>query len=100
VLTFHAKDTHGLPINDIKKDEIRLWDNGVAPRRVVAFDSLLDRPIRIGFLLDTSESMQYSLPGNKVIAGRYAEQVTLAPNLGRVSPVKSSLLVRFLTRVK
>ena len=62
VLTFHATDTHGLPINDLKVDEFRLLDNGVAPRRIVAFDPLVDRSVRAGILLDTSESLERALP--------------------------------------
>ena len=46
VLTFHATDAHGLPINDLKLDELKLLDDGVTPRRIVAFESLIDRPIR------------------------------------------------------
>lgn len=74
VLTFHATDAHGLPINDLKLDEFRLLDDGIAPRRIVAFDSLIDRPIRAGILLDTSESLERALPGNKRIAERYAQR--------------------------
>jgi len=75
VLMFHAADAHGISINDLKKDEIRLWDNGIAPRRIVAFDSLIDRPIRVGFLLDASESMQRSLTASKQIAGAFAQRI-------------------------
>jgi len=71
VLTFNAVDANGLPINDLKVGEIRLLDNGAAPRRIVAFDALPDRPIRVGILLDTSESMQHELPGNQAIADKF-----------------------------
>lgn len=75
VLTFHASDENGLPINDLKLAEIKLFDNGIAPRRIVAFDSLINRPVRAGILLDTSESMQQALPGNKVIAEKYSQRL-------------------------
>jgi Ca-activated chloride channel family protein len=75
VLTFHATDTHGLPVNDLKLDEFRLLDDGATLRRIVSFDSLIDRPIRAGILLDTSESLERALPGNKLIAERYAERL-------------------------
>jgi hypothetical protein len=39
-LTFHAADAHGLPVNDLKLDELRVLDNGRSPRRIVAFHSL------------------------------------------------------------
>ena len=72
VLTFHAADEHGLPVNDLKLDEVRVLDNGHDPRRTVAFDSLLDRPVRAGIMLDTSESMQRALARSKAIAEQFA----------------------------
>lgn len=75
VLTFNAQDANGLPINDLKLGEIRLWDNGVAPSRIVAFDELANRQIRAGILLDTSESMQRQLPANRAIAMKYVERL-------------------------
>jgi VWFA-related protein len=75
VLTFHAADVHGLSINDLKLGEIKLFDKGIAPRRIVAFDSLIDRPVRAGILLDTSESMQQTLSESKSIAERYAQRL-------------------------
>jgi VWFA-related protein len=75
ILTFHAADAHGLPINDLTLGEIKLFDQGIAPRRIVAFDSLIDRPVRAGILLDTSESMQQTLPESKSIAERYVQRL-------------------------
>ncbi|MGD0737753.1 MAG: VWA domain-containing protein [Terracidiphilus sp.] len=75
VLTFHATDAHGLSINDLKLGEFKLFDNGIAPGRIVAFDSLVDRPIRAAILLDTSESMTQALPQNKLIAEQYAQRL-------------------------
>ncbi|MGA7245780.1 MAG: VWA domain-containing protein [Terracidiphilus sp.] len=75
VLTFNAMDAHGLPINDLKAGEILVWDNGVPPRRIVAFDELLNRPIRAGILVDTSNSMQRALPGNRAIAEKFVQRI-------------------------
>jgi len=75
ILTFHATDAHGLPIKDLTLNEIKLFDKGIAPRRIVAFDSLIDRPVRAGILLDTSESMQQTLPKSKSIAERFAQRL-------------------------
>lgn len=75
VVTFNAVDASGSLVKDLKLEEIRIRDNGVAPRRVVAFEQLRDRPLRAGFLLDTSESMRESLPGNKVIAKKFVERL-------------------------
>jgi Ca-activated chloride channel homolog len=74
-LTFHAADAHDLPINDLKLDELRIFDNGKPPRRILAFESLQDFPIRAGILLDTSESMEGYLPRNRAISIEYAQQL-------------------------
>jgi len=74
-LTFNALGSNGLPISDLKADEIQIRDNGVAPRRIVAFDELMNRPIRVGILLDTSESMRDVLPASKAIANEYAKRL-------------------------
>lgn len=75
VLTFNATDSNGLAVHDLKVEEIRLWDNGAAPRRVIAFDQLVNRQMRVGILLDTSESVQNELPVNKAIAKRFVVQI-------------------------
>lgn len=75
VVTFNAEDANGSPVNDLKAEEIRLWDNGVAPRKVVAFDELVNRPIRAGILIDTSESMRDELAANKSIATKFAQRI-------------------------
>jgi Ca-activated chloride channel family protein len=75
VLTFNATDAHGLPIDDLKASEIRLRDNGLAPRRIIAFEKLVNRPIRAGILLDTSESMANSLPADRAIAGQFLQHL-------------------------
>ena len=73
VLTFHAADAHGLPINDLRLDELNLLDHDRPPRRVLAFGLLQDFPIRAGILMDTSESMDEALPGNRTISIAYAK---------------------------
>jgi Ca-activated chloride channel homolog len=74
-ITFHAADRQGLPINDLKLDELRIFDNGKPPRRILAFQSLQDFPIRAGILLDTSDSMDGYLPRNQAISIEYAQQL-------------------------
>src|SRR5579862_1482357 len=74
IVTFHASGSDGATINDIKPSEIRLWDNGKPPRRVVTFDALLDRPLRVAILLDTSESMSRTLALNISVAELYVQR--------------------------
>jgi Ca-activated chloride channel homolog len=73
-VTFHAADVHGLPINDLKLEELSILDNG-RPGKVLAFQFLQDFPIRAGILLDTSESMEEYLPRNRAISIEYANRL-------------------------
>jgi Ca-activated chloride channel homolog len=74
-LTFHAADAHGLSINDLKLDELHLRDNGNPPGKILSFQSLQDLPIRAGILMDTSESMDEHLSGNRAISIQYAQRL-------------------------
>jgi Ca-activated chloride channel family protein len=75
ILTFHAADSRGLPINDLKLDELKLLDNGKPPRKILAFDPMYDFPIRAGILMDTSGSMSDHLSGNRAISIEYAQRL-------------------------
>ena len=74
-LTFHAADAHGLPVNDLKLEELSLLDNGQPPAKILAFESLQDLPIRAGILLDTSASMDEHRGGDRAIAIKYAQRL-------------------------
>ena len=74
-LTFHAADKQGLPVNDLKVDDLKVLDNGKPVRKVVAFQVMQEHPIRAGILLDTSRSMEPHLRGDRAIAAHYAQRV-------------------------
>lgn len=74
-LSFHAEDAHGLPVNDLKLDELKIFDNGKPPDKVLVFQPLRDFPIRAGILMDTSESMEGYLPRNRAISIEYAQRL-------------------------
>lgn len=75
VVTFTAVDANGLPLHDLKAEEVRIRDSGIAPKRIVAFDELVNRPIRAGILFDTSGSMREALPESREIAGRFVNRI-------------------------
>jgi Ca-activated chloride channel family protein len=74
-LTFHAADAHGLPVNDLKPGELSILDNGLAPMRVLVFQSLQNLPIRAGILMDMSESMSANRAVDRTIAIQYVQQL-------------------------
>ena len=67
-VTFHVSDAKGDPIQHLKADDLQLFDNGKQQNRKVAFHEYSDLPIRVGFLLDNSPSMQNEMDHQQKIA--------------------------------
>ncbi len=57
-LIFTATDKHGRFIKDLKKEDIRLLDEGKPPVRTEAFESETGLPLRVGLLIDASNSIR------------------------------------------
>ena len=57
-LIFTATDKHGRFIKDLKKDDLRLLDEGKPPVRIEAFESETGLPLRVGLLIDSSNSIR------------------------------------------
>jgi VWFA-related protein len=57
-LIFTATDKHGRFIKDLKKEDIRLLDQGQPPLRIEAFESETGLPLRVGLLIDASNSIR------------------------------------------
>jgi Ca-activated chloride channel family protein len=57
-LTLQVLDDEGRAVDDLKIEDLRLLDNGVRVRRMIALDSVKDAPVRVGVLVDSSESME------------------------------------------
>ena len=55
---FTVTDKHGHFIKDLKKDDIRVLDDHKPPTSVVAFRSETDLPLRVGLLIDASNSIR------------------------------------------
>ena len=70
-LTFHAADFHGIPMDDLKLDDLRVLDNGKRQRQIVSFEAHQNLPVHFGVLMDTSQSMLGYLSRNQWIATEY-----------------------------
>jgi len=57
-LIFTATDKHGRFIKDLKKEDVRLLDEGKPPTHVEAFESETGLPLRVGLLIDSSNSIR------------------------------------------
>ena len=75
ILTFHAADAHGLPVNDLKFTDLTLLDNGNPPAKILDFQLQQNFPIRAGILIDTSGSMSSHLYRDQSIATQYTQQL-------------------------
>ena len=75
ILTFHATDAHGLPINDLQLSDLTLLDNGIPPAKILDFQLQQNFPIRAAILIDTSVSMSAHLYRDQSIASQYAQQL-------------------------
>jgi Ca-activated chloride channel homolog len=74
-LTFHAADQQGLPVTDLKPSDLIIYDNYRLPRKILAFQSLQDAPIRAGILLDTSASMEGAISHDRAVSTEYVERL-------------------------
>ena len=74
-LTFHAFDSHGAPLTQLQKSDLRLSDEGKPQEQIVMLESLTDLPIRAGFLFDASASMMEDLAMNRSIIRMYASRL-------------------------
>jgi VWFA-related protein len=75
ILTFHASDAHGLPVNDLKLSDLSLLDNGNPPASLLDFQLQQNFPLRAGILIDTSTSMSSHRFHDQSIATTYAEHI-------------------------
>ena len=57
-LIFTAVDKHGHFIKDLKQSDIRLLDENKPPARIEAFESQTGLPLRVGLLIDSSNSIR------------------------------------------
>jgi len=55
---FTVTDKHGHFIKDLKKDDVRVLDDHKPPSSVVQFRSETDLPLRVGLLIDASNSIR------------------------------------------
>src|SRR5215467_14008286 len=55
---FTVTDRHGKFVKDLKQDQFKVLDNNRPPKEVVSFESQTDLPLRVGILIDASNSIR------------------------------------------
>jgi len=71
---FTVKDKHGLLIPNLSKDHFELFEDG-KPQTIKYFSTENDVPITLGLLIDSSKSMERTLPQEKVVASGFLQKV-------------------------
>ena len=77
------KDKHGTSVPNLEKDRFELLEEG-KPQTIKYFSSQTDQPLTIGLLIDTSKSMERTLPEEKVVAARFLQKVLTDKDLAFV----------------
>ena len=73
---FNVKDKHGELIPNLAKDHFDLFEEG-RPQNIKYFSNLSDLPLTLGLLIDSSKSMEFTLPEEQVVAGGLEERLAL-----------------------
>jgi Ca-activated chloride channel family protein len=55
---FTVTDKHGKFIKDLKQDQFKILDNNRPPKEVINFESQTNLPLRVGLLIDASNSIR------------------------------------------
>jgi len=74
-LSFLATDRHHHWITDLSENEVRLHDNGRSPESIRSFQSRTGLPLRVGLLLDTSDSVAQQFAFERAAAALFISQI-------------------------
>jgi VWFA-related protein len=80
---FTVKDKHGTLVPNLTKDHFDLLEEG-KPQLIKYFSAQSDLPITLGLLIDSSKSMERTLPEEKVVAGGFLQKVISSKDLAFV----------------
>ena len=70
------------PVNDLNQQEISVLDDNEPATKIAAFGRLSDLPLRMGLLIDTSDSVRYQLKFEEGASNLFLEKV-VRPKLDR-----------------
>ena len=79
-ILFHAADSHGLTVTDLKPEELELFDEEKGPGHILAIQPLATQPLSLGFLIDVSESMATYAGRNRLLASLLAQELLTRPD--------------------
>ena len=74
-LSFLVTDRHHHWITNLSEDEVRLHDNGKSPESIRYFQSRTGLPLRVGLLVDTSDSVAQQFAFEREAAALFIKQI-------------------------
>jgi Ca-activated chloride channel homolog len=78
-LPFAVADRHHHWITDLSQDEIRLRDNGLPPESIRMFESRSGLPLRVGLIVDKSDSVTQQFTYEKDAAALFISRLMNSP---------------------
>lgn len=79
ILTFQATDVHGIPVNDLRPDEVAVYENDKPTGKIINLELMKDAPLLAGILMDTSDSIRKDLPRNRAISIQLVQSLIRQP---------------------
>lgn len=74
-IIFTVTDKHGRFIRDLKQEQFKILDNNLPPREVTYFDAETDLPLRVGLLIDASNSIRDRFQFEQQAAIEFLQQI-------------------------
>lgn len=74
-VVFTVTDKHGKFIKDLKRDDFKVLDNSQPPKQVRAFHAETDLPLRVGLLVDASNSVRDRFSFEQEAAVEFLNQI-------------------------
>jgi VWFA-related protein len=72
---FTVTDKHGKFVRDLKKTDFRILDNNLPPRQITDFQAETDLPLRVGLLIDASNSIRERFLFEQQAASEFLQQI-------------------------
>jgi VWFA-related protein len=74
-LIFTVTDKHGKFIRDLKEDQFKILDNNLPPKQITHFEAETDLPLRVGLLIDASNSIRDRFQFEQQAATEFLQQI-------------------------
>jgi VWFA-related protein len=84
-LLFTARDRHNHWVTDLSEEDVTVLDNGQPPSSILEFKSRSDLPLRVGLIVDSSDSISRQIKFEKQSSIAFIRQV--------LNPAKDSAFV-------